>query len=194
MVHLRHLRVLRQVIDHLQRVLGVALDAQGQRLDALQQNPGIEWRDGSPRVAKDDGTDAGRERRRTGHVGKHDTVVAGIGLGDARIAVGIGLPVEASAVHYHAAKRRPVSADELRSRVNHDVCAVFERPDEERGEGIIHDEDDAMPVGDFGHALDVQHVAVGIAQGFCKDDFRVRSDGRFQRVKIVDFYDGMGNF
>ena len=42
MVHLGHLRMAGQEADHLERILHVALHAQAQRLNALQQDEGIE--------------------------------------------------------------------------------------------------------------------------------------------------------
>ena len=45
-----------------------------------------------------------------------------------------------------------------------------------------------------GYTLDVEHVGVGVAEGFGIYDFRVGLYGSFQGCKIVDFYDGMGDF
>ena len=75
MVHLGHLRVLLQEVDHLQCVLYVALHTQAERLQTLQQDEGIERRDGCTGVTQYDGTDAGDEGCSTSHVGKHSTVV-----------------------------------------------------------------------------------------------------------------------
>ena len=193
MVHLRDERVLREVLHHLQRVLRVSLDAEGQRLDALQENPGIEGRDGSPCVAQNDGTDAGHEGCCSGHVGKHGSVVRGIGLGNGRVAVGVGFPVELAAIDDDSAQRRAVAPDELRGRVYHDVCPMFQGPNEERGEGVIDDEDDAVPMRHFCHAFQVQDVAVGVAQRLGIDDFRIGSDGRFQSLEVVHRHDGVRN-
>ena len=70
---------------------------------------------------------------------------------------------------------------------------MLQRSDQQRSKGIVNDKDNAVLVGDFRHALDVQDIAVGITKRLCKDDFRVRQNGCFESSKIVDFYDGMGN-
>lgn len=51
-----------QVVDDLQRVLDMALDAKRQGFGALQQQEGRERRQGCAGVAQQDGADAGHER------------------------------------------------------------------------------------------------------------------------------------
>ena len=58
----------------------MSLYAEAQRFYALQQNPGIEGRDGRSRVTQDDGTDACDECCCACHIGKDGTVIGGVGL------------------------------------------------------------------------------------------------------------------
>ena len=106
--------MLSQELHHLQCVLHVALHPQTQRLHALQQDKRVERRDGGTGVAKDDGTDAGHERSRSGHVGEHGAVIARVGLCKGGELVGIAFPVERAAVHNHAAERSAVATQEFR--------------------------------------------------------------------------------
>ena len=98
MVHLGHLRMLGKEVDYLQGILYMALDTQTQGLDTLQQDEGIERRDGGTSVTQDDGTNAGDVGGSTNSVSKHDAVVRGVGFGQCREFVGVGLPVELAAV------------------------------------------------------------------------------------------------
>ena len=75
-VHLGNLRMLAEEVDHLQGVLYVALYAQAQGLYTLQEDKGVEGRDGGTSVTQQDGTDAGDVSCSTYSVGKDDAVVA----------------------------------------------------------------------------------------------------------------------
>ena len=58
----------------------MTLHTQAQGLDTLQQNEGVEGRDGSTGITQDDGTDAGNISSCANSVGKDDAVIRGIGL------------------------------------------------------------------------------------------------------------------
>ena len=75
-----HFRMLSKEVNHLQRILYMALHTQAQRLYALQEDEGIEGRDGSTSITQDDGTDASDVCGCTYCVGKHDAMIRGIGL------------------------------------------------------------------------------------------------------------------
>jgi len=65
-------------------------------------------------------------------------MVAGIGLGDLRIE-SLCLPVELAGLNDDTAEGCSVSADELGSGMNNDVCSVLDRSDEIRSsEGVIY--------------------------------------------------------
>ena len=129
-------------------------------------------------VAQDDGTDACHEGCLTNCICKNYAMIRGIGLGKGGKLVGVGLPVEFSTVHDDTSEARSVASEELRGRVDHDVGAVLQGPDQIRcAEGVVHYQGDAVPVGHFCHALNVEHVAVGIAEGLGYDGLCVGLDG-----------------
>ena len=101
MVDLGHLGMILEKFHYLQRILYVALYAQRERLQSLQEDEGIEGRDGSTRVAQYHRTNAGYEGGRTCYVSKYCTMVAGVGLGQGGELVGIGLPIEAATIYNH---------------------------------------------------------------------------------------------
>ena len=101
MIHLSHLGMVSQEIHHLQSILYMALYAQTQCLNTLQQDKGIEWRQCGTGIAQQHGTDTGDVGSSTNSIGKHDTVIRRIGLGQCGELIGIGLPVELTAIHNH---------------------------------------------------------------------------------------------
>ena len=119
-------------LNDLLGVLDMAVNAQRQRLGALEQDPGVEWIDVKrPRHAKQDSADIGCEGGGTGSLGKRDTVVGGVASAiwayfPAR------LPVEVTAVDDHTAQRGAVAADELGCRVDDDVGTMLQRTEQIR--------------------------------------------------------------
>ena len=86
-----------------------------------------------------------------------------------------------------------MSADEFRCRVYNDVRTVFDRADDKRSEGVVHDEEHAVLVCDLGNGIEVCHVRVGVAEGFGVNDFRVGLYGSFQPFQVVDIDDGVAD-
>ena len=80
MVHLGHLRMVGEEIDHLQGILHMTLHTQTQCLDTLQQDKCIKWRNSSSCIAQDDGTDAGDVSSGTYCISEDDAMVRRIGL------------------------------------------------------------------------------------------------------------------
>ncbi len=169
----------------------MALDAQGQALHTLQQYPGVEGGDGGARVAQDDGADAGHKGGRACHIGKDGSVIRGVGLGQGGILVGMGLEVKLAAVHYHAAQRAAMAAYELGGTVHHHVGPMLEGTDEQRREGVVDNEEDAMAVCHLGYGIQVGHVAIGVAEGLGIDDLGVGAYCGLQGLQVVDIDDAV---
>ena len=104
-INLSHLRVVLQILYYLQCILNVTLYTEAQCLQALEQHPCIEWRDGCTGVAKDDRTDAGYEGCCSCYICEDCTVIRWVWLGEGRELVGIGLPVELTAIYDDATER-----------------------------------------------------------------------------------------
>ena len=94
--------IFRQEVDDLQRVLDVALDAQRQSLNALQQNECAQRRDGGAGVAQQDRSNVGDERRRAECLIETHAMIAVIGLDEPREATRL-LPIELAALDDDAA-------------------------------------------------------------------------------------------
>lgn len=123
----------------------------------------------------------------TRHVGKHSTVVGGIGLSKRGKTLGLRLPIEATAIDNDATQGGAVASEEFRGAVHYDVGAVLDGANEEGGgKGVVDDEHKAVAMCHFGHAVEMRNVAIGIAEGFGKHNLRRGLDGRLEGLEIVD--------
>ena len=78
-------------------------------------------------------------------------------------------PAETPAVDDDSAERRAVSAHEFGERMDDDVGAVLDRPQQGRsGDRVVDDQRDAARMGDLGKRGDVANIARGIADAFTK--------------------------
>ena len=176
MVDLCHLRVLREEVHDLQRILHMTLDTQGQRLKPVDEVERALWCDCRARVAQDECADIDNECDRTERIDEAHAVIARVRVGEVREASRC-LPVELSAVYDHAAEARAVSAEELRRRVHNDVRAVLDGAQEVgRGKGVVDDDGYALRVRCLCDRLDVDEVGVRVADGLEKDALRIRAN------------------
>ena len=79
-------------------------------------------------------------------------------------------PVEISEVDDRAAHRGAVAAHELGERMDDDVGAVLDRPEQDRRRHrVVDDERDAVFVSYIGVSREVDDVAGGVADALAKD-------------------------
>ena len=160
-----------QVLDDLQRVLNVALDAQDRVSVPLQQQEGSERRQGGAGVAQQNGADAGHKGGSAEGLVEVQAVIGGIRLGQSRELARNGVPVELAAFDDHTAEGGAVAADELGGGLDHDVSAVLQRAEQVRGgEGVVHNHRQVVLVGDFGDGFEVRQVGVRVAEGLEVDE------------------------
>ncbi len=148
-----------EVLGDLQGVLLVTLHSQRERLDALQDEEGVERRERGAGVAQQHRAAARDVGGRAHRVAPDDAVVARVGLHERLEALGILRPVEVAGVDDRATDRGAMAADELRQRVDGDVGALLEdlRADRRR-DGVVEYErhaDRMRRVSPGGH---VEHV------------------------------------
>src|SRR5262249_51398260 len=110
-------------------VLDVALDAQGDRFDALQQQEGAYRRQDRTCGPLQHAAAAGNVGGLAEVVCVDEAMIGRVWTIEHREAVWISLPVEAAAVDNRTAERGAVSAQELSERVHDYVSAVLDRPE-----------------------------------------------------------------
>ena len=82
MMHRLHLRMLREIVHDLQRVLHMTLHPEGQGLQPLEEEEGVERGQGGAGIPQQDGADIRGKSRRAHRVIEGNAVVAGIGIAD----------------------------------------------------------------------------------------------------------------
>ena len=108
-----YMRVLREVIDNLQCVFSMALYAESQGLDTLQEQPCVERCEGCALVTQDDSTKIGRDGGRCTVSCESHTMV-GFVLRCKPWPLLRLVPVELAGIDDHAADGGSVTTDELR--------------------------------------------------------------------------------
>ncbi len=175
------------------RVGDMALHANAERLDALQQLKGIGRRQAGAEIAQALGARPHDERGRSELLVEDDAVIAGIGFGQHRKFAGRA-PVEPAAVDDHAADRDAVAADPFGGRIHHDVGAEFDRPAEiRRGEGVVDQQRDLCVMRDCRDGRNIQHFKSGIADGLADHEPRVGPDRGAELVQRARLDKGGGN-
>ena len=85
---------------------------------------------------------------------------------------------------------RAVAAEVLGGRVDDDVGAELERPDEvRRRDGVVDDQRDAVAVRDRGDGLDVEDVALRVADGLAEERLGVVLHQRLPGLRVVRVLD-----
>ena len=103
-------------------------------------------------------------------------------------------PVELTTIYNHTTEAGAVAAQELGCRMYNDVCTMLQRTDEiRRTKGIIDNKWNAVLVGYCCHTFQVEHVAVGVAEGLGIYYFCVGFDSCFQGVEVVHINNRVGD-
>ena len=105
MVDLIDMRVLGEVVDDLEGVLDMALDAQRQRLRSLQQQERVKRRERCALIAQDQRADVRSKGRCADILGKADAMVARVRVDELR-ELARSDPVELAAIDEDTADRR----------------------------------------------------------------------------------------
>ena len=112
-------------------------------------------------------------------------MVARVGFRDGRVFAA-RRPVERAAIYDDAAQARPMSADELRRRMHHDVRPVLQRPKQiRRAERIIDHHGHTVRVGDPRDRIDVRDIRIRVAQRLQVHERRFGTNRRRNLVHIV---------
>ena len=169
-------------------VLAVALHAEGQGLDALEELPGIIGCDAGAEVAEGAGAhaqDVSEGREGLGEImAPAEAVVAFVGfVVEGEVAV---FPVEGAGVDDDAADAVAVTAEPLGQRVNNDGGTVPDGVGQvRRGESAVDDEWDAVVGGDGGDGFEIGDVESGVADGLAEECLGFGGNGGGEVLRIV---------
>ena len=158
------LAMLAQVAGHRAGVFRDAVHAQRQRLDALQDQKGIERRDRRPGIPQRDHARAADVSGRSKRLGINHAVVRHVRLVEAAETLLVLGPRKLARIDNHAADGIAVPAQVLGERMDHDVGAMLERAQQVwRGYRVIDDQRHAVLVRHGSDLLDVGDIAQRVA-------------------------------
>ena len=164
----------------------MALHAQRQGLQALQDQEGVERRQRGAHVAQRHHPATADKGRRAEGFGVGHAVVGRVRGIEQREACSVRCPRECARIDHDAADAGAVAAHVFGQRVHDDVGAVLERPAEDRrGHGVVDDQRHAMAVGSIGQGLEVDNIAGRVADRFAEHRLGAAVDQRFQAGDIV---------
>ena len=173
------------MLRHGQRILRVALHAQVQRFNPLQQQERIERRERRAGVAQPLHARLQNERQRPKRLRVRKAVIRRIRLGEL-LESARSCPVELARIHDHAANRGAVAAQKLGCRVDHNVRSPLDGPHQRRrSRGIVDDQRQAVLVRNGGKLFDVDNVELGVAERLGIDGAGLVVDRRAQAVEVV---------
>ena len=188
-VHPIYRRVRFQELGHLQGVVAVPLNPQGEGFNSLQNQESVEGAQRRADVAEqlDAHLDDVGERPKRLH--ELHIVIARVGLDElGKFPV---RPVELSRVHDNPADGVSVAAEKFRHGVNDDVRAPLKRTAQIRcGHGIVNHQRYTRIVRDLGHGLDIEHVILGIAQRLRVNQARLGGDGALEILRVTRIDEG----
>ena len=94
----------------------------------------------------------------------------------------------------HAAQRAALAVDIFGRGMHHDMGAEFHRPLQRRGgEGIVHHQQRAMPVGDLRHRLQIHDRQRGIGRRFQEQHARLGPHRLFPGADVPAVHQGGGD-
>ena len=176
-VYPRHLVALAQPASHLQGILAMLRHTQVQSLQAQVEQKRILRRLDRAQVAHQLAGGLGD----IGHLPKGlrvgQAVVRGIRLAKAGELVGMGLPIEVAAIYDATAYAGRMAIHVFRRGMGDDVSAPLKRPTvNRRGKGVVHDQGNAVAVGDARELLNIQYHHTRIRDGLAKQQLRIGTE------------------
>ena len=117
-------------------------------------------------------------------IGVDQAVIRRVWLVERREARSVLFPGEVAAVHDGSAQRGAVAAHKLGQRMNDNVRAKFDRPQQDRrSDRIVDDQRHAVPVCHLGQRLNVADISCRIANAFAEHRARLLVDQLLNRLR-----------
>ena len=185
--HPRHPLVALKKTGDLLRVADVPVHPQRKRLEPLDKQERIHWRDTRSHVAHRFRARLHQKSVVAEGVDEPEIVVRRRGRGDA----GEAAEIEPARVEDRARDGIAVAADELRRRIINQRRAPFHRPAEiRRGEGVVDDEGNAVRIRKIREFFQIENGAARIADRLAVKRARLRRDRRLPRREVARIAQG----
>ena len=172
----------------LQRTLRRVLDTQSECLQPLDNEEAIRRAKASTDVTKPFYTSSDDEGRWPEGLAVAQAMVPWAGLGEVgELPI---RPIELPRVDDSTTHRSTIAREVLRQRIDHDICSVIDRTAEDRRQGIVHHERQAVCMGHICHRSDIDEVELRIAKRLGVHELRIGLDRSFEGLRIVCIDEG----
>jgi hypothetical protein len=181
-------RIAAQEFGDATTVFDVALEAQSDCLDALQQQERRQRRQYGAGGALIDAAAPRDIGGRAEMLGVDQAVVGWVWLVEHAEAARMLPPRKAAGIDDRATQRGAVTAHEFGERMNDHVGAVIDRTQQDRRRHrVVDDQRNSMPPRQRRQLFDVADIARRIADALAKDRARVVVDQLFDGVRTIGF-------
>ena len=177
----RHLIVPLKPFGYRLGIFAMAFHAQVEGFKPKVQVIGVLWSLDAAEVAHKLGGSLGDVGGTAEALGIDEAVIGIVGRGEAREKVGMGIPVEVAAIDDDTPHSTCMTIHILGGGVGDDVGSPLNGTAVDgRSEGVVDDKGHAVLVRQTGKALDVQHFAAWVADGFAEDTARIGAESLLQ--------------
>ena len=150
----------------------MALHAQRQGFQTLQNQEGVHRADGRTHIAQWHHARAGNKRRRTKMLGIIHAMVRRIRRGELWETFGMRRPIEFAPINDGAADAVAMTTNVFGQRFHHNVCTQFQCwAQQRRGHGVVHHQRQALCMCRVGKSRNVDHIDGRIAYAFAIHQF-----------------------
>ncbi len=178
-----HTGVGLQELGYALGILTVAGHTQMERLQSEVQQERVLRCGNAAQVAHELRYELGAVGHLAKALGVDDAVIRLVGSGESGELVGMGLPVEVTAVYYASAHLSGMTVHILGSGMGDDIGTPLKGPAVDRcGEGVVNYQGHAMLMSDAGKLLDVEHFTARIGDGLAEEGLGVGTESSVNLV------------
>ena len=158
---------------------------QMKRLQALQEQPGVEWTHGCAHISKPQNTRPENKGQISECFHESQSMISRLRLHEAGKSTGC-CPVEVARIDDQPPNGSAVPTDKLGGRVNDYRSTEFKWPQQVGGRnGVVNHQRNAVPPADFGDGFQVDDFELGIAEGFDKECLGLACDRFLPTAQVI---------
>ena len=162
-------------------IIDMALNAKGERLKTLRQEPGVKWGNCCTNIAEqreayleDIGQVRAKWRSDSKCLGIYKSVIARIWLIEILKAIWIFRIIESARINNRTHHCISMSREELCCRVHYNVCAMFDRTNQEWScDSVINYEWDSIFVCDFCYRFDIKYIVLRVCNRLAEESLGI---------------------
>ena len=171
----------------------MALYAQRESFQPLQEEKGIERRHGCARIAQELGPDSSNKGCCSDIMCITDIMIARVWINKLR-KLARSFPVKTTTIHNHTSDASSVTTDKLGRRMHRDVHSMRKDIDQIRcSKGIVGNQRNFIGMNKLGQSIKVRNIYQRIAQAFNQNQLGIVLNGCFYFSQIFNINKSRGN-